>query len=112
MREGSSIDFSRAVTDSHNCRRNLEEGCRNENETKREAARLELGITVPGRRKIEKQSWLCTDEVKEKVREKKRLCHAFLSDKTAEKWCLYQEAKKSAKRAVAVARVTHYDDVN
>uniref|UniRef100_A0A183FEI5 Transposase n=1 Tax=Heligmosomoides polygyrus TaxID=6339 RepID=A0A183FEI5_HELPZ len=52
---------------------------------------------------------LWTNEVKEKVR-KKRLYHAFLDDKTADKWRLYQEAKKPAKKAVAVARATHYDD--
>ncbi|VDP02073.1 unnamed protein product [Heligmosomoides polygyrus] len=61
---------------------------------------------------VDNQSWLWTNEAKEKVREKKSLYHAFLSDKTAEKSRLYQEAKKSAKRAVAVARATHYDDVN
>ncbi|VDO22667.1 unnamed protein product [Heligmosomoides polygyrus] len=52
----------------------------------RQAARLELGITVPGRRKVEKQTWLWTDDVKVKVREVKSLHHVFLSDKTADNW--------------------------
>ncbi|VDP12487.1 unnamed protein product [Heligmosomoides polygyrus] len=36
-----------------------------------DAARSELGMTKPGRRKIEKQTWLWTDDVKKKVKEKK-----------------------------------------
>ncbi|VDP10129.1 unnamed protein product [Heligmosomoides polygyrus] len=47
-----------------------------------DAARSELVTTKPGRRKVDRQSWLWTNE----------------------------EAKKSAKRTVAVA--THYDGVN
>ncbi|VDO18461.1 unnamed protein product, partial [Heligmosomoides polygyrus] len=78
----------------------------------REAARLELGITKPGRRKVDKQTWLWTDDVKAKVREKKSLYRVFLSDKTAENWQEYQKAKKAAKKAVAVAKATHYSDVN
>ncbi|VDO76689.1 unnamed protein product [Heligmosomoides polygyrus] len=39
--------------------------------TIRQAARLELGITMPRRRKVDKQAWLWTDDVKGKVREKK-----------------------------------------
>ncbi|VDO71371.1 unnamed protein product [Heligmosomoides polygyrus] len=69
-------------------------------------------MTKPGRRKIEKQTWLWTDDVKEKVKEKKRLYHAFLSDKTADNWRIYQEAKRAARKAVAVAKASHYEDVN
>ncbi|VDO87662.1 unnamed protein product [Heligmosomoides polygyrus] len=39
------------------------------------AARFELGTMKPGRRWVEEQTWLWTDDVKEKVREKKRLYH-------------------------------------
>ncbi|VDO39606.1 unnamed protein product [Heligmosomoides polygyrus] len=53
-----------------------------------------------------------TDDVKAKVREKKSLYHVFLGEKTADNWQKYQEAKKAAKKAVAVAKVTHYGDVN
>ncbi|VDP33406.1 unnamed protein product [Heligmosomoides polygyrus] len=56
----------------------------------RQAARLELGTTKPGRRKVDKQTWLWTDDVKAKE---------------------YQKAKKAAKKAVAVAKATHYGDV-
>ncbi|VDO96955.1 unnamed protein product [Heligmosomoides polygyrus] len=62
------------------------------------AARSELDTTKPGRRKVDRQTWLWTNEVKEKVREKKRLYHAFLDDKTADKWRLYQETKKAANK--------------
>ncbi|VDO63927.1 unnamed protein product [Heligmosomoides polygyrus] len=46
----------------------------------KQAARLEHGTTKPGRRKIDKQTWLWTDDVKAKVREKKSLYHVFLSE--------------------------------
>ncbi|VDO96432.1 unnamed protein product [Heligmosomoides polygyrus] len=36
----------------------------------RQAARLELGTTKPGRRKVDKQAWLWTDDVKAKVRDR------------------------------------------
>ncbi|VDO96918.1 unnamed protein product [Heligmosomoides polygyrus] len=78
----------------------------------RHAARSELGITKPGRRKVDKQAWLWTDDVKAKVREKKTLYHVFLGEKTADNWRKYQEARKAAKKAVAVAKATHYGDVN
>ncbi|VDO75278.1 unnamed protein product [Heligmosomoides polygyrus] len=78
----------------------------------RQAARLELGTTKPGRRKVGKQALLWTDDVKAKVREKKSLYHVFLGDRTADNWQEYQKAKKAAKKAVAVAKATHYSDVN
>ncbi|VDP46820.1 unnamed protein product [Heligmosomoides polygyrus] len=80
----------------------------------RQAAESELGITKPGRRKIDKQAWLWTNDVKAKVREKKSLYHVFLGERTADNWRKYQEARKAAKKAVAVAKAhcTHYGDVN
>ncbi|VDO99713.1 unnamed protein product [Heligmosomoides polygyrus] len=66
----------------------------------------------PGRRKVDKQTWLWTDDVKAKIREKKSLYHVFLGDRTADNWEKYQKAKKAAKKAVAVAKATHYSDVN
>ncbi|VDP15935.1 unnamed protein product [Heligmosomoides polygyrus] len=77
----------------------------------RQAAQSEPGIMKPGRRK-DKQAWLWTDDVKAKVREKKSLYQVFLYEKTADNWRKYQEAKKAAKKAVAVAKATHYGDVN
>ncbi|VDO93774.1 unnamed protein product [Heligmosomoides polygyrus] len=71
----------------------------------------ELGITKPGRRKVNKQTWLWTEDVKAKVREKRSLYHVFLGDRTADNWREYQKAKKAAKKAVAVAKATHYGDV-
>ncbi|VDP17676.1 unnamed protein product [Heligmosomoides polygyrus] len=78
----------------------------------RQAAQSELGITKPGRWKVDKQTWRWADSVKAKVREKKSLYHVFLGEKTADNWRKYQEAKKAAKKAVAVAKATHYGDVN
>ncbi|VDO74114.1 unnamed protein product [Heligmosomoides polygyrus] len=78
----------------------------------RQAARSELGTTKPGRRKVDKQAWLWTDDVKAKVREKRTLYHVFLGEKTADNWRKYPEAKQAAKKAAAVAKATHYGDVN
>ncbi|VDO63574.1 unnamed protein product [Heligmosomoides polygyrus] len=80
-REGSSCDFSRAVTDGHNCRRSISE----------------LGITKPGRRKVDKQAWLWTNDVKAKVREKKPLYHVFLGAMTADNWRKYTKKRRNCK---------------
>lgn len=47
-----------------------------------------------------------------KVKDNKSLYEAFPSDKTADNWRVYQESKKAAKKAVAIANDSHYDDVN
>ncbi|VDO82509.1 unnamed protein product [Heligmosomoides polygyrus] len=52
----------------------------------RQAAREELGTTKYGRRKVDMQTWLWTDDVKAKVREKKSRYHVFLGDKIADNW--------------------------
>ncbi|EYC40246.1 hypothetical protein Y032_0623g777 [Ancylostoma ceylanicum] len=75
-------------------------------------ARSEHGTTKPGRRKIDRQTWLWTDEVKIKVREKKRLYHVFLGDKTVDNWWQYLIAKKAAKKAVAATKSAHYDNIS
>ncbi|XGW23903.1 hypothetical protein V3C99_005819, partial [Haemonchus contortus] len=69
-------------------------------------------ITRPGRRKLDKQTWLWTDHVRDKVREKKKQYHAFLIEKTADNWQRYQIAKKEAKKAVASQKAAHYADLN
>ncbi|XGW20197.1 hypothetical protein V3C99_003760, partial [Haemonchus contortus] len=75
-------------------------------------ARSELGMTKPGRRKIDKQTWLWTDHVRDKVREKKKQYHAFLSEKTADNWLRYQIAKKEAKKVVASVKAAHFAELN
>ncbi|VDP06305.1 unnamed protein product [Heligmosomoides polygyrus] len=78
------------------------------------AACFELGITKPGRRWIDKQAWVWTDDVREKVREKKRLCHVLIGDgvKTVHIWRNYREAKKASKKAVAVVKAAYYAEVS
>ncbi|VDL69480.1 unnamed protein product [Nippostrongylus brasiliensis] len=61
---------------------------------------------------IDRQTWLWTEEVKEKVRAKKRLYNVFLCNKTAANWPAYREARRAAKKAVAIAKAAHYDEVN
>uniref|UniRef100_A0A7I4Z469 Reverse transcriptase domain-containing protein n=1 Tax=Haemonchus contortus TaxID=6289 RepID=A0A7I4Z469_HAECO len=75
-------------------------------------ARSKLGVTKPGRRKLDKQTWLWTDNVRDKVREKKKQYHAFVMEKMADNWQRYQIAKKKAKKAVASEKAAHYADLN
>ncbi|EYC11993.1 hypothetical protein Y032_0048g1551 [Ancylostoma ceylanicum] len=77
-----------------------------------EAARTELNMTKPNRRKIDKETWLWTEEAKELVREKKRRYHAFLDRKTPDNWRAYCAAKKAAKKAVAMTKAAYYDEVS
>ncbi|KAL6724016.1 hypothetical protein Aduo_018954 [Ancylostoma duodenale] len=77
-----------------------------------EVALSELGTTKPGCRRIDRQAWLWTDEMKVKVRNKKRLYHIFLGNKTDDNWQKYLEAKKAAKKAVAATKAEHYDNVS
>ncbi|XGW15259.1 hypothetical protein V3C99_001051 [Haemonchus contortus] len=75
-------------------------------------ARSKLGVTKPGRRKLDKQTWLWTDHVRDKVREKKKQYHAFLIEKMADNRQRYQIAKKEAKKAVVFEKAAHYADLN
>ncbi|VDP11076.1 unnamed protein product [Heligmosomoides polygyrus] len=86
-----------------------DETWKNATDTILQVACSELGMTKPGRRKIKK---LWSNDVREIVRGKKKLYHAFLCDKTSDKWRLYQEAKKAANKAVAVEKAVHYDDLS
>ncbi|VDL78641.1 unnamed protein product [Nippostrongylus brasiliensis] len=76
-----------------------------------DAARSQLGVTKPGRRMIDRQTWLWTEEVMEKVRAKQRLYNVFLCSKTAANWSAYREARRAAKKAVAIAKAAHYDEI-
>ncbi|VDL82295.1 unnamed protein product [Nippostrongylus brasiliensis] len=48
----------------------------------------------------------------EKVRAKKRLYNVFLCNKRSANWSAYREARRAAKKAVAIAKAAHYDEVN
>ncbi|VDO97032.1 unnamed protein product [Heligmosomoides polygyrus] len=71
-RKGNSCDFAHSVANGHDRRQ--------PNAPKHE------------RRKVDKQTWTWTDEIKKSPKK--------------------EEAKKAAKKAIAVARATHYDDVS
>ncbi|VDO04602.1 unnamed protein product [Haemonchus placei] len=75
-------------------------------------ARSKLGAIKPGWRKLDKQMWLWTDHVRDKVRGKKKQYHAFLIEKTTVKWQHYQIAKKEAKNVVASEKAAHCADLN
>ncbi|EYC37327.1 hypothetical protein Y032_0804g2436 [Ancylostoma ceylanicum] len=75
------------------------------------AARSELSTIETGRRKIDRKTWLWTEQVRRKVREKKRLYHLFLDNKTEDNWRSYREAKRCANKAVTAAKAAHYDEV-
>uniref|UniRef100_A0A914WXY9 Reverse transcriptase domain-containing protein n=1 Tax=Plectus sambesii TaxID=2011161 RepID=A0A914WXY9_9BILA len=70
-----------------------------------------LGATKPGRRRIDRLTWLWTDEVQEKVRQKKKQYQQFLAAKTPENWKVYKEAWSAAKTAVASARSAHFESL-
>nr|CDJ96727.1 RNA-directed DNA polymerase (reverse transcriptase) domain containing protein [Haemonchus contortus] len=75
-------------------------------------ALLKLGVTKPGRRKLDKQTWLWTGHVRDEVRGKKKQHHPFLIETTADNWQRYQIAKKEAKKALAFEKAAHYADLN
>uniref|UniRef100_W6NHB0 Craniofacial development protein 2-like n=1 Tax=Haemonchus contortus TaxID=6289 RepID=W6NHB0_HAECO len=75
-------------------------------------ARSKLGMTKPGRRKLDKQTWLWTDHITDKVCEEEKQYHAFLIVKTTDTWQRYQIAKKEANKAVASKKAAHYADLN
>ncbi|KAL7676722.1 hypothetical protein ACOME3_002969 [Neoechinorhynchus agilis] len=68
-----------------------------------------LGTTKPGKQYIKRDVWLWTADVKEKAREKKRLYHFFLKNKTEVNWEAYRSAKRESKKTVANARTRHYE---
>lgn len=74
-------------------------------------ARVALGTRKPGRRQIDKQTWLWTDEVQEKVRAKKVAFKKWHAQRTDENCRGYKAAKKEAKRTVAAARADHHRDL-
>ncbi|VDP40140.1 unnamed protein product [Heligmosomoides polygyrus] len=61
------------------------------------AACFKLDTRKPGRRWVDKQAWLWTDDVREKVREEKLFYHIFIGDKTT-----YQTTDES-KREITIA---------
>uniref|UniRef100_A0A0N4WEJ4 Major sperm protein n=1 Tax=Haemonchus placei TaxID=6290 RepID=A0A0N4WEJ4_HAEPC len=77
------------------------------------AARAKLGKTKPGRRKLDKQTWQTrTDQIRDKVREKKEQYHAFLIEKTVDNWQRYQIVKKEAEKAVVFEKAAHFAEMN
>lgn len=71
-------------------------------------AQSELGVTKPGTRKIDKQTWLWTDNVQEKVHAKKAAFKQLQASKTEETLQNYRATKKEAKKAVAEAKANHH----
>ncbi|XP_049807079.1 uncharacterized protein LOC126249467 [Schistocerca nitens] len=80
-------------------------------ESAHEAAHAILGTTKPGRRRIDRDTWLWNDTVKDAVHTKKRFYHAFLADKTPEQWNAYRIARKDAKQAIAATKSSRYADL-
>nr|CDJ95804.1 unnamed protein product [Haemonchus contortus] len=60
----------------------------------------------------DKQTWLLTNHVKEKVRGKKKQCHAFLVEKIVDNWQRFKIAKKEAKKVVAPEKAAPYANLN
>uniref|UniRef100_A0A7I4Z6T5 Uncharacterized protein n=1 Tax=Haemonchus contortus TaxID=6289 RepID=A0A7I4Z6T5_HAECO len=75
-------------------------------------ARSELGLTKPGRRKVDKQTWLRTNLVRDKVGEKEKTVPRVPFRKDS----CYSDgsaiAKKEAKKPVVLAKAVHYADLD
>ena len=89
----------------------MEESWNQIKNTIHKAASATLGDTKPSKRYINRDTWLWNDDVEMKVREKKRLYHKFLDDKTPGNWQIYKNANREAKKAVAVTRANHYKNL-
>uniref|UniRef100_A0A914W7K1 Endonuclease/exonuclease/phosphatase domain-containing protein n=1 Tax=Plectus sambesii TaxID=2011161 RepID=A0A914W7K1_9BILA len=74
------------------------------------AAKTILGTNKPGCRHIDKQTWLWTDQVQQKVQEKKVAFKNWLAQKTSENKQKYATTRREAKMTVA-ARANHYQDL-
>ncbi|KAK1806294.1 hypothetical protein P4O66_000163 [Electrophorus voltai] len=70
---------------------------------------MTLGTRKPGRRCLNRQTWLWAEEVQQRVREKKEAFTAWFANKTIENWQGYTDTKREAKRAVALAE--HYREL-
>lgn len=75
------------------------------------AAKTTLGTIKPGRCRINKQAWLLTDVVEQKVWKKKAACKNWFVQKTNDNWKKYATAKREAKKAVAEAKAKHDQDL-
>ncbi|KIH44529.1 hypothetical protein ANCDUO_04588, partial [Ancylostoma duodenale] len=53
--------------------------------------------------------WIWTDTVKEKVKAKKQCYHVFLKSPT--NWQRYRMAKSEAKKTVAAAKASRFEDL-
>ncbi|KAG8132044.1 hypothetical protein E2320_009933 [Naja naja] len=61
---------------------------------------------------IDKKIWLWTEQVQEKVQEKKQTFKKWQVDKSKENRQNYVTTKRAAKIAVAEARAEHYQDLH
>ena len=69
-----------------------------------QVAKSLLGVTKPGRKRIEKETWWWNEEVQAVIREKKRAYKEWHKSRTAEDQRKYSEAKRTAKACVRKAK--------
>jgi len=72
-------------------------------------ARNALGVTKPGRKFIDKQTW--NENVQEAILAKKRSFKKWLATKPPDDYKSYKALKSAAKAAVAQAKMAHYDEL-
>uniref|UniRef100_A0ACB8F453 Uncharacterized protein n=1 Tax=Sphaerodactylus townsendi TaxID=933632 RepID=A0ACB8F453_9SAUR len=72
------------------------------------AAKLTLSTKKSGHWHLDKQTWLWTEEVQQKFREKKVAFKAWFANKTGNNWQYYTAARWEAKRIVATAQAEYH----
>jgi hypothetical protein len=76
----------------------------------KEATKL-LGVTKPGRRRIEKETWWWNEDVQAVIRDKKTAYKQWQATRKAEDRLAYLEAKREAKRKVKEAKQADISDL-
>ena len=77
----------------------------------RECCKQVLGVVKGGRQFVDKETWWWGEEVQKAVNGKKKAFKEWKSNKTQENRDAYNQAKKLAKKAVAIAKARKYDDL-
>lgn len=70
-----------------------------------------LGRTKPGRRFVDKESWWWNEDVQNAIKAKKAAFKTWFCSRTDADYQRYKILKSAAKRAVAVAKATHYNQL-
>lgn len=77
----------------------------------RKCCREVLGVTKTGGKQVEKETWWWREDVQEAVKAKRMAFRAWKIERTEVLLKAYRQAKKQAKRTIAVTKAKKYDEV-